>query len=215
MSARPSLIRALAACGLLCAAASAGAAAAVHRGDAASGRTKADDERCVECHVPRDPATAQPGDGLHALLDGQSTSYLAKQMADYRSGAREHAVMTLVARNLDDADLADILAWYASKPWRAGAGGALDAAATRLYDQGDPARGIVACATCHGGPGQPAAAADMPRIAGQDAAYLAAQLQRWRGGDRSNSVGGSMTAAARALSDAEIQSITTAVAAMK
>jgi cytochrome c553 len=214
--ARPGSIRSFAACGLLFAAAWASAApAAVHRGDATAGGAKADDERCIECHVPRDPATAQPGDGLHALLDGQSGPYLAKQMSDYRSGAREHAVMTLVSRNLDDGDLADILAWYAARRWRAGDGVSADAAALRLYAEGDPARGIVACATCHGSPGQPPASADMPRIAGQDAAYLKAQLQHWRSGDRSNSVGGQMTISARALTDIEIQALATGIAAMK
>ena len=100
MSRPTEAIRRLAACGLLWAAAATQAApAAVHPGDAAAGRAKADDERCTECHVARDPATAQPGDGLHALLDGQTPGYLARQMADFRSGLREHAVMTLVAIN--------------------------------------------------------------------------------------------------------------------
>ena len=191
------------------------AAPAVHRADATAGHAKADDERCTECHVPHDLATAQPGDGLHALLDGQSTGYLAKQMRDYRGGAREHAVMTLIARNLEDDDLADILAWYASRPWRSGEGLEPDTAVRRLYLEGDPARQIVSCASCHGGRGQPPAAPDTPRIAGQDAAYLAAQLQRWRSGDRKNSAGGSMTAATRELTDAEIQALAIDIAAMK
>jgi cytochrome c553 len=187
---------------------------AVHRGDAQAGRAKADDERCIECHVARDPATAQPGDGLHALLDGQSVAYLAKQMSDYRSGAREHAVMTLMARNLDDGDLADILAWYAAKPWRSGAGTAEASAAQRLYTEGDAARGIAACATCHGSAGMPPRA-DTPRIAGQDAAYLAAQLEHWRSGDRRNTADAVMGASARALTDLEIKALAAAISAMQ
>jgi len=208
---------ALAACGALgMAAAAMGATPPVARqGNAAAGRAKADDERCIECHVRRDPATAQPGDGLHALLDGQPFAYLAKQMSDYRSGAREHAVMTLIARNLDDRDLADILAWYASNRWAPGEGAAPDAEAQHLYTDGDPARGIVACATCHGAPGQPSAIEGMPRIAGQDAAYLALQLEHWRSGDRKNSVGGVMSTAAHALTDLEIQALANSVARMK
>jgi cytochrome c553 len=214
VSPRPGWIRLLAACALACAAATAGSAAPIRAGNAASGRAKADDERCIECHVARDPATAQPGDGLHALLDGQSSRYLARQFADFRSGTREHAVMTLVARNLDDADLADILAWYAARPWRPGTGSVVDAGAARLYGEGDPARGLLACAGCHGGPGQPPVTPDTPRIAGQDAAYLAAQLQRWRSGERRDSAGAAMTRSARLLSDAEIQSLANAIAAM-
>ena len=136
-------------------------------------------------------------------------------MSDFRSGAREHAVMTLVARNLDDGDLADILAWYAARPSLAGKGTEPDAAALRLITQGDPARGIVACATCHGGPGQPPAVPDAPRVAGQDAAYLDAQLRRWRSGDRKNSAGGLMTISARSLTDAEIKALSATLATAK
>ncbi len=209
-------LRVLAACGMLCVTmAMAAAPAALDRADAAAGHAKADNERCTECHVPHDPTTAQPDGALHALLAGQSADYLAKQMRDFRSGAREHAVMTVISRNLDDGDLADILAWYASQPWRAGANAAPDVAVQRLYTEGDPARGIVACVTCHGGLGQPPAAGDMPRIAGQDAAYLATQLQYWRNGYRSNSAGGVMSVFARPLTNIEIQALATSIAAMK
>lgn len=204
--------RALAACVVFVAgAALAATPAAPRRGDAAAGRAKADDERCIECHVPTDPATAQPGDGLHPLLDGQSPGYLAKQMRDFRSGAREHAVMTLIARNLEDGDLADILAWYATKPWRAGTSGA----AEHLYLEGDPARGVAPCAACHGGAGQGPATPETPRLAGQDAAYLAAQMARWRSGDRHNGPDGTMAAATRALGDAEIRALARGIASMK
>ncbi len=214
MSARTQSLRGLAVGALLAVGIAAGAApAAVHRGDARAGRAKADDERCIECHVARDPATAQPGDGLHALLDGQSAAYLAKQMSDYRSGAREHVVMTLVARNLDAGDQADILAWYAATPWRAGPGVAAAGAAQRLYGEGDPARAVGACAACHGGAGTPPRA-DTPRIAGQDADYLAAQLTLWRSGDRHNSADPVMAASARALTDVEIKALATAIAGM-
>ena len=215
MSRPTEAIRRLAACGLLWAAAATQAApAAVHPGDAAAGRAKADDERCTECHVARDPATAQPGDGLHALLDGQTPGYLARQMADFRSGLREHAVMTLVARKLEDADQADILAWFAGKPWRSGDGTAPGSIAQRLYGEGDATRGIVACVTCHAAAGQPPRP-DTPRIAGQDPAYLAAQLQRWRSGDRHNGVDATMAASARHLTDSEIAALASAIAAMQ
>jgi cytochrome c553 len=55
----------------------------------------------------------------------------------------------------------------------------------------------------------------MPRIGGQDAAYLAAQLEHWRSGDRNNNVGGVMSVSARALTDVEIQALATSIASMK
>jgi cytochrome c553 len=192
-------------------------APASRAGDPVAGRAKADDERCTECHSPHDPATAQPGDGLHALLEGQPLGYLAKQMRDFRAGARTHAVMTLVARNLEDADTADILAWFAAAPQRppAAATGAADAAAQRLYAQGDPARQLAACASCHGPEGAPPVTPDTPRIAGQDPAYLRAQLLAWRDGERRNSASGLMNAALHGLSDAELEALARTLAAMK
>ena len=188
-----------------------------HVGDAAAGRAKADDERCIECHSVHDPATSQPGDGLHPLLEGQPLGYLAKQMRDYAAGAREHAVMTIVARNLEPADLADILAWFAAAPSReaASAGAAIDAAAARLYAQGDPARQLVACAACHGAEGASPVTPDTPRLSGQDLAYLRVQLAAWRSGERHNSVGGLMNTALRGLGDVELDALARTLAAMK
>lgn len=47
-------------------------------------------------------------------LAGQPANYLAAQLRAYRSGARKHEVMNVVAKPLSDAELEALAAWYAS-----------------------------------------------------------------------------------------------------
>ena len=47
-------------------------------------------------------------------LAGQPAIYLAAQLRAYRSGARKHEVMAVMAKPLSDADIADLAAWYSS-----------------------------------------------------------------------------------------------------
>ena len=81
-------------------------AAAAGNPAAGKGKTRA----CVTCHgvdgmsrVPNAPNLA-----------GQNEGYLAKQLRDYRSGKRTHQLMSIVAKDLSDADIDDLAAWYAS-----------------------------------------------------------------------------------------------------
>lgn len=194
-------------------------------GDAQLGAQKADSERCLECH-----STAVTGsdrslgtEGKFPKLDGQAPDYILKQIRDFRSGARNHDFMQIMARSVSDEDVADIAAYFHSLPLMKGDGrsGARpgepvpgDAATgLRLYTQGDAARGIPACASCHGEggrsqlQGQGPAAVRVPHIGGQEWRYLDKQLRDWRSGERRNSAGGVMSQVTRSLSDAEIESL--------
>jgi cytochrome c553 len=76
--------------------------------DVAAGRTKANG--CAVCHGPL---------GLSAVPDapnlaGQPAIYLSAQLKAFRSGARVHEVMNLIAKPLNDAEISDLAAWYAS-----------------------------------------------------------------------------------------------------
>ena len=184
-----------------------GALALASTGDPIAGKDKADSERCLECHAEAGPGQglSHGSDGKLARLDGQYAEYLIKQVRDFRSGARKHEFMSMMARSIDDADLADIAAYFASLPKPAPAPVA-DALAQRLVEQGDAARGLLACATCHG-PGGTGGAAAGPVLKGQGTRYLAQQLYDWRAGARANSPGSVMTLQAKALSDAEIEAL--------
>jgi cytochrome c553 len=76
--------------------------------DAQSGRAKA--RMCAVCHgefgisvLPNAPSLA-----------GQPEIYLAEQLKAYRSGKRSDETMSVVAKALSDADIADLATWFAS-----------------------------------------------------------------------------------------------------
>lgn len=93
--------------GLIAVAASAAAAAGFAQ-DAASGRVKA--QACTVCHGPNGISTAP--DAPH--LAGQPAIYLSTQLRAYRSGARKHEVMAVMAKALTDDDIQQLAAWFAS-----------------------------------------------------------------------------------------------------
>ncbi|UOK73257.1 cytochrome c [Ancylobacter polymorphus] len=77
--------------------------------DAKAGRAKAS-AQCAVCHGT---------DGIAQLptaanLAGQQEVYLAKALEDFRAGRRVNEMMTVVSKDLTDADIANLAAWYAS-----------------------------------------------------------------------------------------------------
>ena len=76
--------------------------------DPEAGRTKA--QMCAVCHGAQGISTAP--DAPH--LAGQPAIYTAAQLQAYRSGARRHEVMAVIARMLSDDDISNLAAWYAS-----------------------------------------------------------------------------------------------------
>lgn len=178
-------------------------------GDATLGQAKADSERCIECHGEQGQGLqhANGPEGKFAKLAGQSAPYLLKQLDDFRSGARKHDVMAVMARSLDAADARDIAAYFAAQPAMRGDGQGQSPAAQRLFTEGDAGRGLPACVSCHGDAQRAPASALHPRIAGQEYRYLAQQLQDWRSGWRRNSPGGVMGPIASKLSEAEIDAL--------
>jgi cytochrome c553 len=47
-------------------------------------------------------------------LAGESTIYLEKQLKAFKSGERKHEQMSIIAQGLQDKDIVDLAAWYAS-----------------------------------------------------------------------------------------------------
>jgi cytochrome c553 len=76
--------------------------------DPEAGRAKA--QACSVCHGPLGISNAP--DAPH--LAGQPALYVEAQLRAYRSGARRHEVMAVMARPLSDDDIANLAAWFAS-----------------------------------------------------------------------------------------------------
>jgi cytochrome c553 len=76
--------------------------------DVQAGRQRA--QACVVCHGAHGLSVTP--DAPH--LAGQPAIYTAAQLRAYRSGARRHEVMNVMARALSDEDIGHLAAWYAA-----------------------------------------------------------------------------------------------------
>lgn len=159
---------------------------------------------CASCHgadgVSPDPAFPH--------MAGQSAFAIYKQLHDFKNGARVNEIMASVVDTLDDDQMADIAAHFSAL-----AKGALDPrtpvtddpAIVRLVERGITARGLPACASCHGAhAGGPV---ETPTLAGQRHEYLAAQLRAFAKGERRNDIYHRMREIAKELTDTEIEEL--------
>lgn len=179
-------------------------------GDAAAGQTKA--VVCAACHGEDGNSTLD----ANPKLAGQGAVYLAKQLRDFRSGARANPIMMGMAAPLSDQDILDLAAWFSSrKNTTESADPELVKTGERLWRGGNLQTGVLACTGCHGPSGRGNVPAGFPALRGQHAAYIEAQLRAFRAAAREDSTGdrrandpeGMMRGAARYLSDAEIQAV--------
>jgi cytochrome c553 len=133
---------------------------------------------CAACHGDggRSKTAAYPA------LAGQMPMYLARQLKDFRaqqrSEAGNQAYMWGVSALLDDDTIQALADYYAAQTPLAGRGKASAAtlrAGRDIFENGLPAKGVRACASCHGDRAE--GAAGFPRLAGQHADYLYNQLK--------------------------------------
>jgi cytochrome c553 len=141
---------------------------------------------CARCHGFDG---ASDGSGAFPTLAGQSAKYLQAQLRLYASGARPNAIMSNIARKLDQKEI-DAVAeyYYTRRP---------DLPVSRVHDASALQRGeelalvgqlvprVQACISCHGpqGKGEPPT---VPYLAGQYQRYIQAQLEAYQHGDRIN-----------------------------
>ena len=76
--------------------------------DISAGQKRA--QPCTVCHGPLGLSVTP--DAPH--LAGQPALYTAAQLRAYRSGARKHEVMAVMAKALSDEDISQLAAWFAS-----------------------------------------------------------------------------------------------------
>jgi cytochrome c553 len=164
---------------------------------------------CASCHgaegnsaIPANPKLAQ-----------QHPEYIAKQLAEFKSGKRANAVMLGFASALSDDDMRNVGAYLASTKAKPGFAKDKDLAALgeKIYRGGIADRQIPACAGCHSpnGAGIPS---QYPRLSGQHADYSVSQLTQFRDGIRKNSL--QMGQVAAKLNDREIKAVADYIAGL-
>jgi cytochrome c553 len=146
-------------------------------GDATAGQAKA--AACGACHGPDGNST----DGQYPKLAGQHEMYIAHQLNNFKSGARQNAIMQGMSTPLSVQDMHDIGAYFASKQSLPGvADESLVAQGQKLYREGDTARGIPACMACHSIDGRGNPGAMYPQLTSQHAQYIEAKLKDFHDG---------------------------------
>lgn len=191
-------------------------AAGAMKGDAAAGEAKA--VTCGACHGA-DGNSAAPN---FPKLAGLGEKYLLKQMKDIRDGARPVPAMAGQVTNMSDQDLADIAAFYDSKPRSGGvADPDLLELGRKVYMAGIIDRKVAACSGCHSPTGGGNAPGGFPALQGQHAEYIATQLKMFRKGyedpaGRTNDGDSKiMRTTAFGLSDLEIEAVAAYAAGLK
>jgi cytochrome c553 len=164
---------------------------------------------CAACHAADGNSVA----AANPKIAGQIPEYLHKQLADFKAQrgkkpVRESAIMAPMVANLSEADMKSLAAFYAGQQIKPAAASDKDLAALgqKIWRGGNAASGVPACAGCHGpsGAGMPA---QYPRLSGQFAEYIAAQLKLFRDGGRANDPNGMMRGVAARMTEREIRAV--------
>ncbi len=165
---------------------------------------------CGACHT----SDGTRGIPANPILQGQHPEYLVKQLTEFKSGKRNNAVMKGMASTLQEEDMRNVAAYFASKPPVPGTSKNKDTVllGEKIYRGGIADKQVPACAGCHSpnGAGIPA---QYPRLGGQHAEYTETQLNTFRSGERANSP--QMMAIAAKLSDKEIKALADYIAGLR
>lgn len=148
--------------------------------------------------------------GAFPRLTGQAAFYLYKQLADYASDTRPNDVMSPIAREMSEPQMADVAFYYsvldAAYAPAPEVSPATLARGRELAEDGLPEADVTACNLCHGqgGAGNPPL---FPYLAGQYAPYTELQLQLWQQDERRNDGLDVMRDIAKALSAEDIRAV--------
>jgi cytochrome c553 len=160
---------------------------------------------CAACHGAQGISTnpAVP------TLAGQPKQFITTQLVMFREGNRKDPLMSAIAAGMTNAEISDYGTYFTAQAPAAPASSSMDAARV------DAAKGLTEkyhCVSCHG----PALKGQqhIPRLAGQQATYLKAQLHGFKAGTRFD-MDGNMTSAAQPLTEGDIEILSEYLAALR
>ena len=165
---------------------------------------------CTACHGTH--GEGSPDSGFFPRLAGKPAGYLARQLQDFKDGLRKYAPMEYTTRFLSPEYMQEIAQYFAAQqvayspsPVPRVSADIMKRGET-LVTQGDPARQLPACGTCHGSQltgVQP----DIPGLVGLPYDYISSQLGSWRTRTRAMAAPDCMAEIANRLSDADISAV--------
>ncbi|MDR2015347.1 MAG: c-type cytochrome [Azoarcus sp.] len=201
------------------------AASGAQAQDQAAVKPLAPPDICVTCHgtdgnnwVKKDDGTFAKTDGGadSPKLAGQHSEYLFKQFSDFKSGARQNAIMMGMITMLPNESMMAVAQFYATQKIQpAPAGGAeMLEQGQRIWRAGLASKSLPACAACHGPAGK-GMAAQYPALAGQFPEYVEAQMKAFRDNARANDPSKMMRDIAIKMTDPEIKAVADYVASLR
>lgn len=181
------------------------------KGNASDGESKT--VVCQACHGASGNDSLLPD---VPKLGGQNEKYLLKQMQDIKSGLRAAPLMTGMLNSLNDQDMADVAAFFASQDAPLGVASEESIAlGAKLYRSGDASISVAACSACHSPTGAGNSGAGYPALNGQDVAYIELQLKAFRSGERNNDTTEEMRTITARLNDVEIAALASYVSGLR
>ncbi len=166
--------------------------------------------KCFICHGVEGESSSP----VFPRLAGQHAAYVARQLADYKSGRRKSTTMQPMVEDLGPDDFAALGAWFESRPPQVHAVDDPELALRGrfIYQRGNPYSGVAACAGCHGTGG--AGTAALPRLAGQHAQYTENQLKAFNRRERTND-NAVMHGIASKLTELEMKAVAAYISGLK
>lgn len=137
---------------------------------------------CFLCHGMQGEAASE----LSPRLAGQNAVYLAKQLANFKSGERESSAMRPMVAGLSPQDMRAVALYFSrqrAEP-HVPADAQLAGRGQQIYERGGKATEVAACIGCHGERGE--GSENLPRLAGQFPGYLGTQLANFGSRKRTN-----------------------------
>jgi cytochrome c553 len=135
---------------------------------------------CAACHGEK----GLPADPSIPIIWGQHEGYLYLELRDFQKGARKDDRMTPIAQSLSKEDAVALAAYFAAKSWPRT--GAPEASKTDTAIAMTAIKSVV-CTSCHLEEFQ--GDSSIPRLAGQEADYLAKTMTDFRNRTRANNPG--------------------------
>ncbi|MBX3678748.1 MAG: cytochrome c4 [Rhodocyclaceae bacterium] len=166
--------------------------------------------RCFLCHG----MNGESSTSLYPRLAGQHYQYIAKQLADFRSGRRQSETMKSMADELSDDEMLALGVYFETKPAVSSPVDDAELAAVGrfVFFRGNEYSGVAACASCHGDKAY--GTAQLPRLAGQGAKYVENQLKSFNSRARTND-NAVMHSIASRLSELEIKAVANFISTLK
>ena len=170
---------------------------------------------CTACHGKQGRATQE---GYFPRIAGKPAGYLANQLLNFRDGRRSYPQMGYLIEHLTDDYLREMAAYFAAQdvPYPPPPAPQAPAAALErgrlLVHQGDSARRIPACVSCHGA-AMTGVAPSIPGLLGLPRDYLNSQLGAWKTGQRRAQAPDCMADVAQKLTPDDVSAVSAWLAA--